>query len=64
MKKSNFVSEVRADIVKLIGRRSIEDGIELTDKSKGIGRNVIKLNGRQCSHILVSLSITASYSEH
>ena len=50
--------------MKLIGRRSIEDGIELTDKSKGIGRNVIKLNGRQCSHILVSLSITASYSEH
>ena len=61
---STFASEVRADILKLTGRRNIEDGIELTEQSKGVGRNVMKLIGKYFSHILVELPITASYSKY
>lgn len=45
LSNQTFVSEVKSDILKLIARRNISDGIEITEKSKGVGRNVMMLIG-------------------
>lgn len=41
-----FVTEVRLDILELIARRNILEGEEITEKSKGVGRNVMTLIGK------------------
>lgn len=41
-----WCSEVRYDILKLVARRCITDGIEVKEKSKGVGRNLMKSIGR------------------
>jgi hypothetical protein len=41
-----FVTEVRSDILKLIARRNILEGEEISEKSKGVGRNVMMLIGK------------------
>ena len=53
---STIVTEVKGDILKLIARRNISDGDEITEKSKGIGRNVMIIIGE--SWLCVSLSIS------
>jgi hypothetical protein len=41
-----WCSEVRYDILKLVARRCITDGIEVKEKSKGVGRNLMKSIGK------------------
>ena len=40
-------SEVRMDILRLVARRNIEDGIEIKEKSKGVGRDVMIIIGKE-----------------
>lgn len=48
-------SAVRADILRLVARRNIEDGIEIKEKSKGVGRDVMILIGKKKVTLITSL---------